>query len=551
MDQNIYLIIAIILGIVVVAYAFYLFFKGNKLTTNSEKTKSLTEDTTSKTAAFFSYEYLILAIFVIVIFLTLMFVTKLTIAISFVFGALLITFLDYCHKSLFNYDNQSKSIALSSKTIINILIMGLGLFGIAVTFLIFNDITILVGFIFGVSLIALLLHISDRVYNKLSADIQTNLPLNYAIVFETAIVLLGVAIIFGANVNFNQYTNMMASGGIVFPIVFVAICLIANIVGILFLHSKKDNLTNKLLLTTTALTTLFIVIITAVFSYLFFKSFNPLWAIIVGIVFGFLIGKLSELYLNHQNKDTNNYSLTNGLASSMISIVIPIILIAIAIILAYIFSEMYGIILSALAMFFIASIMVSAINNYHENLPEKPIDQEKLTINENINKGFTIGSTVLVIIALFLSFAIVTNISTSNISFMDPSLLVGLLLGAMLPFIFVSWGLKDIKQEDDILKVSQFNNTIMVGVLVVILPTLIGFVIGRSGLVGLLVGVLSVGIIMITFMINSTSALQKTTINNEVNNAATIVVPIVSILVKLLIVGSIIFAATIGTGLFK
>ncbi len=316
-----------------------------------------------------------------------------------------------------------------------------------------------------------------------------------------------------------------------------------------------------------------------------YKALGVFWATIAGLVAGLGIGKITQYYTGIGTrpvlsivKQSITGSATNiiaGLGVGMMSTAIPIILICGAILISYYFAGLYGIAIAAVGMLANTGIQL-AIDAYGpisdnaggiaqmSNLPKEVRQRtDKLDAVGNttaaIGKGFAIGSAALTALALFAAFMQQANVSTIDIS--KPVIMVGLLLGAMLPFVFSALALKAVgkaamamiqevrrqfneipalksaliimkKYDSDLeqateeeLKIFQeadkkveygkcveistkasIKEMVLPGVLAIFAPVLIGFIGGAEMLGGLLAGVTSSGVLMAIFQSNAGGA---------------------------------------------
>ena len=435
-------------------------------------------------------------------------------------------------------------------------------------------------------------------------------------------------------------------GGVILPMVIAAAGIIASIIGT-FLVSTKENATQKMLLSSLRKGTYFAALISAIASFALIKIIMPhnvglVGAVLSGLLAGVLIGFFTEYYTSDSYNPTKKLSnssntgtatiIIDGIALGMKSTAIPVIIVAISIILSFFFagginsfeSGLYGVGLSAVGMLATLGITLAtdAYGPVADNAGgiaemcglEKEVRQRTDALDSLGNttaatgKGFAIGSAALTALALIVSYTDkVKSLDTTalNLQITNPAVLIGLFIGAMLPFLFSALtmqavgraaqkivvevrrqfreikGLLDGKTEADyetcidICTKSSLKEMILPASLGVLAPIVVGLILGCNGVVGMLAGALVSGFALAVMMSNSGGAWDNAKKYIEAgnnggkgsdNHKAAVVGdtvgdpfkdtsgPSVNILIKLLSMVSIVFAAVVvaigGMGIF-
>ena len=554
--------------------------------------------------------------------------------------------------------NSALSAAFSGGAVMGMCVSGLGLLGVCLIYAITGDDNILFGFSLGASSIALFARVGGGIYTK-AADVGADLvgkveagipeddPRNPATIADNVGDNVGDVAGMGADL-FESYAGSLISAislGVlafsgssswkyaVFPCLLSAIGLISSIIGTLFVRGKDGKNPQKALNAGTYVASALVVISSVLLSYFMLGTFRFAIAIIAGLLVGLLIGTITEMYTSDkfpfvkkiakQSETGSATTIISGIAVGMQSTLIPIILIGVGIFVAYFVtngtgaegtSGIYGIALAAVGMLSTTGITV-AVDAYGpiadnaggiaemSDLPEevREITDSLDSVGNTtaaIGKGFAIGSAALTALALFFTFAQKVNLATIDI--MNYKVVIGLLVGGMLPFLFSSLtmdsvskaaqsmieevrrqfktipgilegkGKPDYKNCVAISTHAALRQMILPGVLAIVSPIIIGVLLGAEALGGMLGGSLTTGVLLAIFMSNSGGAWDNAkkyiegghhggkgspshkaavvgdTVGDPFKDTSG---PSINILIKLMTIVSLVFAPLFGNGI--
>ena len=535
--MNIDNLVLIIPAFGVLALAFT-WWKTKQINAHSEGTPRMAKIAASiqeGAMAFLKAEYKILFVFVIAVAVLLGWSgsnnpnSHAFVAISFVVGAFCSALAGYLGMVVATKANvrttnaareslgKALEVAFAGGSVMGLGVVGLGILGLGGLFAYFADafkafeggealnttLSVLTGFSFGASSIALFARVGGGIYTK-AADVGADLvgkveagipedhPLNPATIadnvgdnvgdvagmgadlFESYVgsiigtMILGAAMVAGAT-NFQDQLNGLSP--VFLPLILGAIGIVTSILGTFLVKVKDGGDPHKALNQGELASSIAMILC----SYIAINHFMPeswnyggieytsngvFFAIIIGLIAGLAIGKITEHYTGTNTKPVKSIveqsitgSATNiiaGLGIGMISTTFPILILAAAVVGAYELAGLYGIAIAAVGMLSNTGIQlaVDAYGPISDNaggiaeMSELPSEvrqrTDKLDAVGNttaaIGKGFAIGSAALTVLALFAAFKETAGIDVIDVS--TPKVMAGLFIGSMLPFLF-------------------------------------------------------------------------------------------------------------------
>ena len=588
------------LAVVALLFAFYKIAFVSKQDAGTERMKEIAAAINDGAKAFLFAEYKILAIFVVVLFIAIgLGLGSWITALCFLFGALFSILAGYIGMNVATKANvrtanaartsgmnKALSIAFSGGSVMGMCVVGLGLLGASVLFLIFEDTSVLFGFSLGASSIALFARVGGGIYTK-AADVGADLvgkveagipeddPRNPAVIADNVGDNVGDVAGMGADL-FESYVGAIISAmtlgavviaqfgdlSVIFPLVIAACGILASVIATFFVRGKEGSNPHKALKMGSYVSALLVVIASIILSKVMLNSYGPAIAIVAGLVVGLVIGIVTEVYTSgdykfvkkiaQQSETGSATTIISGTAVGMMSTWVPVILICVGIFLAYQFAGLYGIALAAVGMLSTTGITVAVdaygpiADNAGGIAEMSGLDHSVREITDKLDavgnttaamgKGFAIGSAALTALALFVSFTQATGLDASEVALTSPTVVIGLLIGGMLPFVFSAMtmdsvskaaysmieevrrqfreipGIMEGKAKPDyktcvaISTTAALKEMLVPGIMAVVAPLAVGLILGSTALAGLLAGSLVSGVMMAMFMSNSGGA---------------------------------------------
>ncbi|MBQ5356609.1 MAG: sodium-translocating pyrophosphatase [Oscillospiraceae bacterium] len=497
-------------------------------------------------------------------------------------------------------------VAFRGGAVMGLCVVGLGLLGVSVVFIVCNldtgifanitiadCATIITGFSLGASFVALFGRVGGGIYTK-AADVGADLvgkveagipeddPRNPAVIADNVGDNVGDVAGMGSDL-FESYVGSIVSAitlaiaiptinsgllgevaldpvtGSLFPLFLAAIGIIASVIAVFFVNGKTNNPASQLNLGT-YISSAIVIVASFFLSQACFGNIGAFIAVVIGLVVGVAIGKITEFYTSGDFKPVQEIAqqcetgsatcIISGFATGLTSTVFPLLLIAIAILGAYYAFGLYGIAIAAVGMLSTTGIVIAvdAYGPISDNaggiaeMSELPEEVREITdtldsvgnTTAAVGKGFAVGSAALTALALFVSYSQIANLD--KIDLLTPTVVAGLLIGGMLPMLFSALTMnsvgkaanqmieevrKQFREFPGIMEGTQkpdyarcvdistgaaLKEMLLPGALAVVCPIAVGLILGPEALGGLLAGSLVVGVLMAITMSNAGGA---------------------------------------------
>ncbi|MFH1420600.1 MAG: sodium-translocating pyrophosphatase [Candidatus Aenigmatarchaeota archaeon] len=574
------MIIPFIVSLVAILFALLLVFNLMKKDAGSEKMKNISLRRQRGAKTFMKIEYKILFDISILIFLAIFFVLGWPFAISFAVGALFSALAAALGMLVSTSSNARTAqacklsqehglrLAFSSGAVMSMSVVGLGLLGVTILYYIFNSAAILYAFGFGASFVALFARVGGGIFTK-SADIGADLvgkiekhiheddPRNPGVIADNVGDNVGDVAGMGADLFESYVESMIAAIAIAalasftvsmvltqFVLMLAAAGIISSIIGFVFV---RNHMFEGLFVST-----IMMIILSMVLNVFYFQDFNVFFSVLAGLLAGTAIGLSTDYYTSSKFMPTRKIAkaarsgaapnIIKGLSIGMQSTAVPVLVVCAAIIASYHFAGLFGIAIAAVGMlstlgFSLAMTAYSPVADNAASIAEQ--SKMSRTVYKRasnldalgnttaaIGKGFAIGSAALTALALFAVYA--QSVKLDIINIINPYSIVGLLIGALLPFIFSSMTMGSVAETAEkivseirhqfkhhkldydkpieICTKASLNKMIAPALIAIIAPLAVGFVLGVEALGAMLAGAISTGFLLAVTMANAGGA---------------------------------------------
>ena len=621
------LILAVAAGVAALAFAAFLAARVLSADEGTDRMKEIGAAIQEGANAFLKREYTVLAGFVVIVFAALLILgivreeqDEMT-AVAYLVGAAASALAGFVGMRIAVKSNMRTAsaartglnralrVAFSSGGVMGVTVVGVGLLGAVILWMIFADPNIVAGFSFGASSIALFARVGGGIYTK-AADVGGDLagkveagipeddPRNAAVIADNVGDNVGDVAGMGADLFESYVGSIIASLALaatgtaflidpsrvsieadselaVLPFVIAAVGIAASIIGTFIVRTGETTSIGSLLWSlrrgifaagALALIGSFGAIYWMLVSVgIGIEKVWQLWgAVAVGLGAGVIIGVSTEYYTSYEYRPTKGIAgrsvtgpatvIISGFATGMLSTVIPLIVIAAAVIGAHQLAGLYGIAIAAVGMLSTLGITLATdaygpvADNAGAIAEQAHLDPEVRERTDALDslgnttaatgKGFAIGSAVLTSLALMAAYAQIVGLSA--IDLLEVSTLVGLLIGALMPFVFSALTMEAVGRaaQDMVEEVRrQFNEIpglregkegvraeyarcvdistrgalremIIPGLLAVVVPIAVGVTpfLGKEAVGGLLIGAIAAGSLLAITMANSGGA---------------------------------------------
>ncbi|WP_440947186.1 sodium-translocating pyrophosphatase [Methanosarcina sp. T3] len=488
---------------------------------------------------------------------------------------------------------KAMSVAFRGGAVTGLAVVGLALLGTSGFYILYGDVDLVVGFGFGASLISLFARVGGGIFTK-AADVGADLvgkveagipeddPRNAGVIadnvgdnvgdcagmgadlFETYVVTSLAAMLLGSLIT-GTYEN-----AILYPLILGSVAIFASIISVFFVKIGKEGKIMQALYKGVGGSAIISLIAFYFVTNSLMGDIRLFYATIVGIVITVLMVIITEYYTSTSYRPVKTIAsssetgaatnIISGLSIGFESTLVPTVVIVIGILISYFIVGgaadagigLYGIAIAAVAMLSTTGMIV-ALDSYGPitdnaggiaQMANLPAQVRKVTdaldavgnTTKAVTKGYAIGSAALGALALFADYRSKVNLGGQSLNLDDPVVLAGLLLGALLPFVFSAVTMSAVGKAAfevvnevrrqfreipgimegtakpeygrcvDIVTKAALHEMAMPGFLAVLVPLLVGFILGPKALAGLLIGLIVVGFMLALMMDNGGGA---------------------------------------------
>lgn len=489
------------------------------------------------------------------------------------------------------------NVAFRGGAVTGLAVVGLSMLGVSLNYMIFNDVHYVVGFGFGASLISLFARVGGGIFTKaadvgadivgkVESDLDEDDPKNPATIADNVGDNVGDCAGMGADLFETYAVTLLASmmiGGqlgdvkfIVFPMILGAAAIIASIISVFAVRLGKNNAIMAALYKGVGVAAVVSALAFACITWAAFNELKYFYVSLIGIVITVLMVVFTEYYTSTKFRPVKEIAkasetgagtnVISGLSFGFESTILPVVIIIAGILAAFIIGGgtvsnpaqgLYAIAIAAVAMLSTTGMIV-ALDSYGPitdnaggiaEMSEQPKEVRVITdeldaignTTKAVTKGYAIGSAALGALALFAEYhdkvvqAAANAGQEANFSIDNPMILVGLLIGGVLPFAFTSVTMRavskaaqavivEVRRQIKELGILEGKNKpeygkcvsivtgaalkemIIPGAMAVVVPVLVGLIFGAIALAGCLIGIIVVGLMLAMTLNNAGGA---------------------------------------------
>lgn len=586
------IIIAPIAGLASIVAAIILFYYVSKQESGTDRMIEISDAIKEGSRAFIKRQYRTLGIFILFLAIILAILFDFKISIAFISGSLSsgvsgILGMEIAVKANVKTANAARGglekafpIAFYGGAVMGLSVVGLALLGISIFYFLYEDPNIILGFSFGASIVALFAKAGGGIFTK-TADIGADLvgkveigipeddPRNPAVIADNVGDNVGDVAGTGADL-FDSYVGSIVAAmiiglgygvtGVTLPLLIAALGIFSSIIGVLFVRGKPGR---ALSIGTYSTCIVFSILSFLLMTYLNIES-GIFISTVAGLISGIIIGLTSDFFTSIDRGIVKNIAeaaktgaatnILSGFSYGLISIVPPMVGICVSTIAAWYLGQIYGVAMSAIGMLSITGIIVASdaygpIADNAKGIAEQSyLGDEVIEIADRldsvgntakaITKGFAIGAAALTVLALFSAYTeIIEGLGYQvNFDLMNPFVMVGVFLGALMPPLFSALTMLAVQRNAfrmieevrrqfreipgllqgkskpdyaecvDIATKGALREFILPSLLSIIVTLVVGFILGKDALGGYLGGNIVTGIIFALMMANAGGA---------------------------------------------